>query len=335
MALCDTTFLTEDSWGVASLRQCAGYVSNGTYYAPLSNCLVKWDIKSKQCEQLHLHSDLITNLILSNNNVILSVGFSGEVRLWDNEYKLLAHFQSLTNNIVYGSWSDDSKEFSICSKGPRQMVVVYNLEKVLSQFTPKVCMADHKWFHKAPQSEIAKSKQNDNIKEQQLSYDCFNAALFKHNKEVITVYQTSKLCELYLFSGTGEFLKKSLVSPLGEDKSVMLCVRGNLKRNMLAIGLQHGIFGFYDTESLQMLAVIQATGSPQICHWHNDMFITMSYQSGILSYWTTNGILLKEITGLLIFFTSFINEILHILEVGNIPINQIKEGKFLNDRSSN
>ena len=297
------SYLLQDSWGVVSLRQSSGYQLEGKYYAPLGCCCVSWEIQTKKrtlCRQIH--TDFVSTMIPNNNGVILTVSFGGEIKLWDPSFQMIASYQSPTDNTIYGSWSPCGSDFSICSKGPKQMLIVYNFENVIKRFTEKKDV-NCKWYFTAPQSDLTKSILNE-CTHQRKSYDCFNASVFKHNSEIVAVYQTSNTCELYLISTDGKLLKQSVISPLGEEKNVMLCT-SNIHNDIIAIGLQHGVFGFYNIDSLELLTVLQATGSPQICLWHNETFITMSYVTGIMTTWDRNGTMLREIKGMYVYYIQY------------------------------
>lgn len=289
-------FTVEDSWGVGSFRQCAGFpcTQKDMYCTPLGCCIVQWHITTKEKSMFQAHEDLITVLLKNCDKLVLSVSMCGEIKIWDANWTIMALFKLPTSNVIYGSWSKDGKMLSVCSKGPEQMLIVYDLNAILECYTTFV---NCRWQYRAPQTpaHTGQSEVVCNV-EKQKSYDCFNASVFKENGEVIAIYQSSSCCFIYLFSVDGELLKIQEVSPLGDEKNVMLCV-SEVNDNLICVGLQHGVFGFYNATSLIMSAVIQATGSPQVCMWYRDELFTMSYLSGVMSFWSKEGMLLGEITG--------------------------------------
>ena len=279
-----------DCWGVASVRQHAGFPTDDGYAAPIGNCLVQWNLTSQESTLLQIHGDLITVMIQNKQNEILTVSFSGEVKIWQGDWKLLASFQSTTNNVIYGSWSNNGDLFSFCSKGPHQKLMIYSKKSVMEGYSKNQNITAD-WSFSAPQPDAPFS---DSSKK---SIACFNASLFKENGEVLAIYQTKDTCQLYLFSVTGDVQRCSTISPLGDSKNDMQCISTISNNKIVAVGVQRGIFGLYDIDSLELLNVFQATGSPRICLWDKDLFVTMSYVSGIISFWGPNGVLLKDISG--------------------------------------
>ena len=112
------------------------------------------------------------------------------------------------------------------------------------------------------------------------------------------MYQSIKVCQLFLLSSTGEILKKQVVSPLGDPSNDMICVTEEIRHNTIAIGLHRGVFGFYDVDTLDLLRVIQAMGAPRVCLWSGDVLVTMAYTSGILSFWDKEGHMVQEVEGI-------------------------------------
>ena len=279
-----------DCWGVASVRQHAGFPSDEGYAAPLGNCLVQWDVATQESTLLQIHLNLITVMVQNKSREILTVGFGGEVKIWNRNWELLISFQSPTDNVIYGSWSNDDNGFSLCSKGPQQKLLVYSKRDIFEESAKKQDIKEN-WSFLAPQSD---NLITDNTKK---SFACFNASLFKENGEHLAVYQTKDTCELFLLSAEGTLLKRSIIAPLGEPKNDMQCISSIYNNKIVVVGVQRGIFGFYDIDSLELMAVIQSTGSPRICLWDCDLFVTISYVSGIISFWNSNGLLLKEIPG--------------------------------------
>jgi len=190
--------------------------------------------------------------------------------------------------VIYGSWSPDGSEFSFSSKGPKQMLAVYKKDTLIEQYTQNVEITP-KWIYQAPQTSQKEVKGRK-------SYDMFNASIHKDNLEILAVYCTREGCELFLISQSGDTIKRGPISPIGDPKNDMQCV-SEINNDRIAIGVQHGIFGFYHIDTLDLLTVIQATGSPRICMWDGDLFVTTAYVSGIVSFWSQDGQLLKEIKG--------------------------------------
>ena len=168
------------------------------------------------------------------------------------------------------------------------MLAVYKKDDTIQQFNQLVEITP-KWIYQAPQT----SKKDEKGRK---SYDMFNASIHKDNHEILAVYCTKDACELFLISQTGDVIKRGPISPIGDSKNDMQCI-SEINNDRIAIGVQHGIFGFYHIDTLDLLTVIQATGSPRICMWDGDLFVTSAYVSGIVSFWSRDGQLLKEIKG--------------------------------------
>ena len=290
-----------DCWGVSSLRQHAGFPFRGRYVAPIGTCLVQWDMTNHKCQgestSSQIHQDLVTVMVQNFSEEVLTVGFGGEVKIWKGEeWDLMVSFQSPTDNVIHGSWSLDGNAFSLCSKGPRQKLLVYSMNRDIENHTQNPSVIE-KWSFPAPQQLENTVDVQENKRK---IYPCFNASIFKSNGELLAVYQTKDVCELFLFSAEGELLKRSAIAPLGESKNDMQCISSVYNDTTVAVGVQRGIFGFYDVRSLELIAVIQSTGSPRICLWDGDLFVTMSYVSGVMSFWDSNGVLLKEVSGMVI-----------------------------------
>jgi WD40 repeat protein len=64
-----------------------------------------------------------------------------------------------------------------------------------------------------------------------------------------------------------------------------------------AVGFQGGVFVVLNEEDLTMKSVFQATGSPQVALWDKEYILTVSYLSGVLSWWTSGGECVHEVTG--------------------------------------
>lgn len=284
------TFEIADSWGVASLRQCTGFTDGVNYIAPLGCSLIKWDLEKRVSTLQQVHDDLIVVTLVSSTGNILTVGYGGQVKLWDKTFNVYAQFFLPTSNIIYGSWSPNGCEFGVTSKGANQQAVVYKLENVLHQYQSMAEIIP-KWSCKAPQME------REDGTEKRKTYDCFNAIIFKENSQIILIYQSIKVCRLFLLSSTGKILKTCTVSPFGDSSNDMICVTEKIQQNSIAIGLHRGLFGFYDVDSLDLLRVIQAMGAPRVCLWIGDVFVAMAYTSGMMTLWNDKGHLLQEIEG--------------------------------------
>jgi len=271
----------EDTWGVASLRQCSGFpVGEYEYHAPLGCSIVTWNIKTKERTPFQAHDNLITVMRKSISNQILTCSYDGQVKIWNDQYKLLVGFNIPSKYVVDGNWSSDGQELGICTKGPQQKLIIYSLNDILTkEIKPK-------WFQTAPQ------KQPENVE----SFDNFNACLFKDNQHVLTIYQSSKTCEIYEFSNEGQSIQTAIVSPQMDDTNVMLCT-SSIKDDVFAIGLQNGVFGFYHIHTLELQSVIQATGSPQVCMWNGNELVATSYLSGVITWWDIKGNLIREVKG--------------------------------------
>lgn len=285
------TLKTEDSWGIASLRQCSGFPGkNLSYHAPLANSVVTWDIKTKDRTIFQAHTDLVTVMRQNEDTLILTCSYKGEVKLWDNKYQLKSSFELPSTYVVDGAWSDDGSSFGICTKGPKQMLIIYDIKEVL--LGRKKC----KWFYCAPQEPGKELEDKKGSNGNHSGFDCFNACIFKKDLDVLALYQSTKRCKIFSFTKSGEFLKSTDVSPLQEGENVMLCT-SRIRNGVFAVGLRNGVFGFYNAETLQMESVIQATGSPQVCLWKGEELVTTSYLSGVMTWWNRNGELLREVKG--------------------------------------
>ena len=291
-------FCVKDAWGVSSLRQCAGFAvkdQDYLYYAPLGCCAVQWNIITKEKTMFQAHNDLMTVMLQSINNTILTISFHGEVKLWTNQMTLLASYNLPTSNIIYGSWSSDGSLFSVCSQGPMQKVIVYDLQTVLHDYKKGVNVK-YRWSRAAPQKQNSQTQNTNKEK----NYDCFNAGIFKSDGGLLAVYQSTNTCGIYLFSAVGNIIDTVDVSPLSNTRNVMLCC-SDIHNDTIVIGLQNGVFVFYNINTLKMETVVQATGSPKICVWSNETLTTISYLSGIVTFWSKTGILLREFTGIYVF----------------------------------
>jgi len=277
----NTMLSVEDTWGVASLRQCSGFpVSEYEYQAPLGCSIVTWNIKTKERTSFQAHDNLITVMRKNISNQILTCSYDGQVKIWNDQYKLLAGFNIPSKYVVEANWSMDGQQFGVCTNGSKQMLVVYDLKSVISGAVKP------KWIQKAPQKKAGK----------EADFDCFYACLFKQNSNVLAIYQSSKMCEVFEFSNDGKLLRNVVVSPLKEDINIMLCT-SNINNNLFAIGLENGIFGVYSSSTLDLKSVIQATGSPEVCLWNGNELVTTSYITGVMTWWDQDGKLLREVKG--------------------------------------
>lgn len=74
-----------DCWGVASVRQHAGFPTGDWYAAPIGNCLVRWNLTFQESTSTQIHQDLITVMVQNKYKDVLTVSYSGEVKIWKED----------------------------------------------------------------------------------------------------------------------------------------------------------------------------------------------------------------------------------------------------------
>ena len=324
-------FHVESSWGVGTFRQTAGYPSLDAhkyhYDCPLGASIVRWDIENqKRLLSFQAHSEMITSMIRHpNQDIGLTVSYNGEVKLWNKFYKnSIYSFQLPTSNTVFAIWSPDGRYFGCCSKGPTAMLIIYEVEitgeannvdvkllwlkrcRELENELPDEKLADAcnpSNLTKLARMETGIYTSNDLQSEppksstQVKTYDCYDSFLFLDNGKAIAVLEKKKApCEAHLFTSSGEITSKKQISPLGDPETTQLCTSSSHK-GVFAVGLQSGLFVFMDSETLDIKSVIQATGSPQVCTWDGDLLLVVSYLSGVISWLSRDGKIIKECKG--------------------------------------
>ena len=103
-------FVVDFSWGVSSLRQCAGFPARyldpedqKSYVAPLGALVVCWDITTRQRKySFQAHSDLITVMLHNSNlNSVFTACYSGEIKLWSPTWELLLNSKTKVGEVHF------------------------------------------------------------------------------------------------------------------------------------------------------------------------------------------------------------------------------------------
>lgn len=273
----------DQCWGVGNPRHCSGFpISQHEYHVPIGCCVAKWNIKTKERTTVQLHHDVITIMLMNKAHVILTISFHGDLKLFDTDYKLLSSMKLPCEDIMHGCWSHDGNHMAICSKNG--LIMVYSLKHLLEQNNN-----NSEWMFTLPQDS---KEVNMDIK----ACNYFVESVFKENSQVIAASQIKKSVYLYLFEKDGSVVKSVHVSPLGDENVRFLCI-SEVYKSIVAIGLNRGIFLFYDVNTLEMKTFFQTSSGCQACTWYNSMFFTISYLSGVITAWNEEGTLLHEIKG--------------------------------------
>ena len=311
-------FRADFSWGVGSLRQCAGFPGSllnpedsVSYVSPLGALIVCWDISSKRRKlSFQAHSDLITVMLFNYHyTAVLTASYSGEIKLWDRKWKVLVDEKAKLREIHFADWSANGNRFLLCGGNDHESVlIVYQVE------SGREWSISDKWSACPPKYEnnpINENQEfstngtegiNSEVNPGSPTYveqkDYYDMAMFASDEKVIALLQRhhNNFSEAHLYTEDGEFLKCQVLDPLGDPKASLMCL-SPCHNGTFAVGFQGGIFLLLDERQLSVNAILQATGSPQVAIWHGDYLLAMSYLSGILSWWTAKGELVHELQG--------------------------------------
>lgn len=130
-------FSVDFSWGVSSLRQCAGFPASflnpedqKSYVTPLGALVVCWDIEKTQRKlSFQAHNDLITVMLHNARlNTVLTACYSGEIKLWNSNWEVLFNTKARVGEIHFADWSSFGDQFLLCG-GEDSVVIVYDLAK--------------------------------------------------------------------------------------------------------------------------------------------------------------------------------------------------------------
>lgn len=306
-------FSVDFSWGVSSLRQCAGFPASflnpedqKSYVTPLGALVVCWDIEKTQRKlSFQAHNDLITVMLHNARlNTVLTACYSGEIKLWNSNWEVLFNTKARVGEIHFADWSSFGDQFLLCG-GEDSVVIVYDLAKC----EENPWGIKEKWIVAAPQipkncpdgncaSEGSTRKNNPSSSTYVEQKDYYDMAIFTPQKRVIALLQRhhNTFSEAHLYSESGAFLKSQTLDPLGDAKSSLMCI-SSCHNGVFAVGFQGGLFLLLSERDLSVISLFQATGSAQVVLWHDDHLLTASYLSGVLSWWDVNGELVNEIHG--------------------------------------
>lgn len=303
------SFAVENSWGVGSLRQCAGFPASSTiqedkksYITRLGALVICWDVETKEKKfSFQAHSDLITVLLHNPRlNVILTACYGGEVKLWDSNWELLLSSKAQVGEIHFVDWSTKGDRILLCG-GLDSVVIVYDLV----QSGEKSWKIEEKWSVSAPQPAkmFAHNSINHDLEKPGSSTyveqkDYYDMAIFTPQNRVIALLQRhhNNFSEAHLYSCDGLFLKSQTVDPLGDRKSSLMYL-SPCHNGVFAVGFQGGLFLLLSEEDLSVISVFQSTGSAQVALWCGDYLLAVSYLSGVFSWWNIHGELVNEIHG--------------------------------------
>lgn len=312
-------FTVDFSWGVSSLRQCAGFPASfldpeeqKSYVTPLGALVVCWDITKRQRKySFQAHSDLITVMLHNAHlNVVLTACYSGEIKLWSPTWELLLNSKAKVGDIYFADWSTNGDQVLFCG-GEDSVMIAYDLMKSNEKWeiqekwsvtpqTPK--NSPDKAIMNCVQTEETevrgKNKGNPSSSTYVEQKDYYNMAIFTPQNKVIALLQRhhNNFSEAHLYSESGNFLKSQTLDPLGDSKASLLCV-SPCHNGIFAVGFQGGIFILLNENDLSVTSFLQATGSAQVAMWHGNYLLAVSYLSGIFSWWTSSGELVHEIRG--------------------------------------
>lgn len=308
-------FMVDFSWGVSSLRQCAGFPARvldpedqKSYVAPLGALVVCWDITTRHRKySFQAHSDLITVMLHNVHlNAVFTACYSGEIKLWSPTWELLLNSKTKVGEVHFADWSKNGDRILLCG-GEDSAVIVYDLAKCDSKWeiqegwivtpqTPK--NSPNKAMVNFVQTDSVDKKGNSGSSTYVEQKDYYDMAIFAPQNKVIALLQRhhNNFSEAHLYSESGNFLKSQILDPLGDAKASLLCL-SPCHNGIFAVGFQGGIFLLLDEKDLSVTSILQATGSAQVALWHGDYLLTVSYLSGIFSWWTSGGELVHEIHG--------------------------------------
>lgn len=315
-------FSVDNSWGIASLRQCAGFPASeldieddSSYFAPLGALVVRLDIKTRQRRSsFQAHGDLITCMLYNRHaEIILTASYNGEIRLWTKSWELLFFDKAVFPGIYFAAWSKHGEAFLVCGGGKDSFIAEYSVKRDANKIlivslswefegksatsnTGDVNHSGCKQEKPVTPAEDADVKPNSSTYVQQK--DGYDAAVFTSQNYVIALLQryNQKYSEVHLISESGELMKSQILDPLGDVKAAILCVTP-CHNGVFAVGFQGGIFLVLHEQNLSVLSILQAAGSPQITLWDGDYLLAVSYLSGIFSWWTVDGKLVHELRG--------------------------------------
>lgn len=96
----------ESSFGIASARHCTCVQRPGCEYVldvPLGMSVCRWDTETaKRRLFFQAHSDAIMGMLASpDNKWIVTASYSGEVKIWSMEWKLLAKQQAPAESVSF------------------------------------------------------------------------------------------------------------------------------------------------------------------------------------------------------------------------------------------
>lgn len=311
-------FTVDYSWGVSSLRQCAGFPAcfldpedQKSYVTPLGALVVCWDITKKQRKySFQAHSDLITVLLYNAHlNAVFTASYSGEIKVWSPTWELLLNSKAKVGEIHFADWSSNGDQVLLCG-GEDSVVIAYDLRKSDGRWE-----LQEKWIvsPQKPKNSQDKAIMNCVLTEKVESVsklgnpssstyveqkDYYDMAVFTPQSKVIALLQRHRnnFSEAYLFSESGNFLKSQTLDPLGDPKASLLCL-SPCHNGIFAVGFQGGIFLLLNENDLSVTSFLQATGSAQVALWHGSYLLAVSYLSGIFSWWTSSGELVHEVRG--------------------------------------
>lgn len=306
----DTGFTVKKSWGVGSVRLCAGFpgnlildCENFTYCLSLGSQIVCWDIvtrERKRCFQAH--GDLIICLLYNETcEVVLSVSYTGEIKLWDKQFELLYYEKASFENTNFGCWSNSGDGFVICGRSQNEPIVsFYKLNKDDGGNVSCSMLWSHVGQSRIEPQNVSKdqsSKENDSV-----TYisqrDGYIIVQFNSGGNIIAVYERyhGNASEIHLINIHGKLIQAVPLDPLGNYKSSIMCTTP-CSNGVFAVGFQGGIFIVLQEQDLKIEAIFQAAGSPQVALWDGEYILAVSYLSGLLSWWTTGGELVHEVEG--------------------------------------
>ncbi|XP_047124837.1 uncharacterized protein LOC105848395 isoform X1 [Hydra vulgaris] len=272
----------KNCWGVASLRQSVGFPAceEYEYFAPLGSCIVCWNIVlHKKVLQFQAHSDLIVVMSKSKADFVLTVSYCGEIKLWTKNFDYICGCNFPSNNVIFGTWSECSSHFAVISNSPKSMIVVYSIKCV----TDKTPVIEQVMEYMAPLATDIDAK---------VIKCCFSFCVFYY-RYIIVIYQTEKTSDIYKICLQTNDTLTVRIRPLGDDCNGIYCL-SEIKKNMFALGLNQGIFAIYNADTLDLISIILACGSPQVCMWYGECLLTVSYLSGKINLWSTDGMLIQE-----------------------------------------
>ena len=312
----DVSVSVSDMWGIACLRQAAGFPVGAQnkfhYVCPLGPSVVIWDIeKKKKTLSKQMADDLITILIKSETSgLILLVSYSGEGKLLDHSLNTLCSFEIPGNNVIYASWSRDGNLFTVCTIGRQSSISLFEVSadkrKVTLKWSVKASSLSGELSREqggslgTSEMGIKNGSQQDSGASTDVSdgpqrtYQSYYGSIFTEESTIIAIFNKEKKpCEAHLYDFDGKLLQIQVISPLGENNTGMLCM-SDCKDGKFAIGLQRGIFVFVQSSNLEILSLFQSQGSAQVCLWDKDLLLTVAYQSGVLQWWNVSAEIVKE-----------------------------------------